>query len=40
MLKMKQKTNQERINANRALEQTLKDKNKGFPKFKNLKPFV
>lgn len=30
-------TQQARINANRALEQALKDKNKGFPKFKNSK---
>ncbi|ELZ6684056.1 helix-turn-helix domain-containing protein, partial [Campylobacter coli] len=28
---------QARINANRALEQAIKDKNKGFPKFKNSK---
>ena len=28
---------QARINANRALEQAFKDKNKGFPKFKNSK---
>lgn len=30
-------TQQARINANRALEQAIKDKNKGFPKFKNSK---